>query len=104
MSAARIFPIHMTQRSSLLRPGGELVMIDSGAGRSAARIMDNIKSAGLDPHGIKTLVLTHCHIDHIGGAPYFKRELGCRLVIHELDADCGCRWGPCADRGQLVRV
>ena len=71
----------------VVEDGGELVLIDSGAGRSAARIMDNIKSTGLDPQGIKTLVLTHCHIDHIGGAPYFRRELGCRLVIHELDAD-----------------
>jgi len=71
----------------VVEDGGGLVMIDSGAGRSAARIMDNIKSAGLDPQGIKTLVLTHCHIDHIGGAPYFRRELGCRLVIHELDAE-----------------
>ena len=71
----------------VVEDGGGLVMIDSGAGRSTARIMDNIKSAGLDPQGIKTLVLTHCHIDHIGGAPYFRRELGCRLVIHELDAD-----------------
>jgi len=71
----------------VVEDGGGLVMIDSGAGRSTARIMDNIKSAGLDPQGIKTLVLTHCHIDHIGGAPYFRRELGCRLVIHELDAE-----------------
>ena len=71
----------------VVEDGGELVLIDSGAGRSAARIMDNIKSTGLDPQGIKTLVLTHCHIDHIGGAPYFRRELGCRLVIHELDAE-----------------
>lgn len=71
----------------VVEDGGGLVLIDSGAGRSAARIMDNIKSTGLDPQGIKTLVLTHCHIDHIGGAPYFRRELGCRLVIHELDAD-----------------
>ena len=78
----------------VVEDGGGLVMIDSGAGRSAARIMDNIKSAGLDPHGIKALVLTHCHIDHIGGAPYFRRELDCRLLIHELDADAVAEGDP----------
>lgn len=78
----------------VVEAGGELVLIDSGAGRSAARIMDNIKSTGLDPQGIKTLVLTHCHIDHIGGAPYFRRELGCRLLIHELDADAVVQGDP----------
>lgn len=66
--------------------GGELVMIDSGAGRSARRILQNIKDAGFDPAKIGSLVLTHCHIDHIGGAPFFKKETGCRLFIHELDA------------------
>jgi len=66
--------------------GGELIMIDSGAGRSASRILQNIRSAGLDPLKIGKLVLTHCHIDHIGGAPFFKKELGCRLYIHDLDA------------------
>lgn len=66
--------------------GGALVMIDSGAGPSARRILQNIKDAGLDPAKIGSLVLTHCHIDHIGGAPFFKKELGCRLCIHELDA------------------
>lgn len=70
----------------IVEMGGELVMIDSGAGRSARRILDNITGAGFDPAKIGTLVLTHCHIDHIGGAPFFKKELGCRLCIHELDA------------------
>jgi metallo-beta-lactamase class B len=66
--------------------GGELIMIDSGAGRSAGRILQNISDAGFDPQKIGKLVLTHCHIDHIGGAPFFKKELGCNLYIHDLDA------------------
>lgn len=66
--------------------GDELAMIDSGAGRSARRILQSIKDAGLDPQKITKLLLTHCHIDHIGGAPFFRKELGCSLYIHELDA------------------
>lgn len=64
----------------------QLVMIDSGLGRSVSVILDNIRSAGLDPGRIKTLILTHCHIDHIGGAGAIREQTGCRIAVHELDA------------------
>lgn len=67
--------------------GTEQVMIDSGAGRSAKRLEENIRAAGFDPHGISTLILTHRHIDHIGAAPYFRERFGCRILMHDLDAD-----------------
>jgi len=65
---------------------GELVMIDSGAGRSARMLVANIEEAGLDPARITHLILTHCHIDHIGAAPFFRSQYGCKLAAHELDA------------------
>ncbi|MBP8984917.1 MAG: MBL fold metallo-hydrolase [Syntrophobacterales bacterium] len=65
----------------------ELVMIDSGAGQSAGRLVKNIEDSGLDPGKISTIILTHCHIDHIGAAPYFRERFGSRLVVHELDAE-----------------
>jgi glyoxylase-like metal-dependent hydrolase (beta-lactamase superfamily II) len=67
--------------------GDELVMIDSGAGDSTEVIEKNIRSAGLDPAKISSLVLTHCHIDHIGGAPYFQKKFGAKIIVHDLDAD-----------------
>ncbi|MCK9274059.1 MAG: MBL fold metallo-hydrolase [Syntrophales bacterium] len=66
--------------------GSELVMIDSGAGRTAGRLEKTILTLGFNPENISALILTHCHIDHIGGAPYFAERFGCRLVAHDLDA------------------
>lgn len=66
---------------------GELVMIDAGAGGSSRIIQRNIEEAGLDPRAISTLILTHCHIDHIGSAPFFRDRFGCKILIHELDAE-----------------
>jgi len=66
--------------------GDELVMIDSGAGQSVEILGKNIRELGLDPQKISTLILTHCHVDHIGGAPYFKKHFNCKLAAHELDA------------------
>ncbi len=67
--------------------GGELVMIDAGAGGSSRILEKNIRDAGLDPASISTLILTHNHIDHIGSAPYFSKHYGCKIVMHDLDAD-----------------
>lgn len=65
---------------------GDLVMIDSGAGRSGSQIVRNIEMLGLNPSKISHLILTHCHIDHIGSAPFFREHYGTKILIHELDA------------------
>lgn len=33
-----------------------------------------------------TVILTHCHIDHIGGAPKFREAFGSKIMIHRLEA------------------
>jgi glyoxylase-like metal-dependent hydrolase (beta-lactamase superfamily II) len=65
---------------------GDLVMIDSGAGRSSLQIVRNIEMLGLNPANISHLILTHCHIDHIGSAPFFREKYRTKILIHELDA------------------
>jgi metallo-beta-lactamase class B len=64
----------------------DLVMIDAGAGRSSAQIIRNIEILGFNPANISHLILTHCHIDHIGSMPFFKERYGSKILIHELDA------------------
>jgi glyoxylase-like metal-dependent hydrolase (beta-lactamase superfamily II) len=65
---------------------GELVLIDAGAGPGFNRIVSNIEGLGFDPAKVTTLILTHCHIDHVGGAHLFKEKFGPRIVMHDLDA------------------
>ncbi len=63
------------------------LLIDSGLGKVPERILDNINEAGVNISEIKYLLLTHCHIDHIGGAPEFRKRLGLKIAAHEKDAD-----------------
>lgn len=67
--------------------GEGLVMIDCGAGKEPDVIVENIREAGLDPGGLNTLILTHCHVDHIGSASFFREKFRCTVVAHDLDAD-----------------
>jgi glyoxylase-like metal-dependent hydrolase (beta-lactamase superfamily II) len=67
--------------------GTELVMVDCGAGRAPKAIVENIQDAGFDPSGITTLVLTHCHVDHIGSVNFFRERYKCTVVAHDLDAE-----------------
>ena len=66
---------------------GEMVLVDAGAGRNVEGIVVNIRKVGLDPKKVSTIILTHCHIDHIGGARELRDRFGSRLVMHKLDAD-----------------
>jgi len=65
---------------------GELIMIDAGFGESIDLVASRIEQQGLDPQKISTVILTHCHVDHIGGADQFRHRFGSRLAMHELDA------------------
>jgi glyoxylase-like metal-dependent hydrolase (beta-lactamase superfamily II) len=66
---------------------GEPVLIDCGSGFAFNHVLQNIEKTGFDPAQIKNLILTHCHVDHIGGAHLFKSRFKTSLIMHHLDAD-----------------
>jgi len=65
---------------------GELILIDTGAGWSVDKIINNINKLGLSIKDLNKVLLTHCHIDHIGGVPEIKKRFGSKVYIHKLDA------------------
>jgi len=72
----------------------ELVLIDAGAGESISAIIENIKGLGLDPSRVRKLILTHCHIDHTGGANQLKSRLGLEVIAHKNCAEILLRADP----------
>ncbi len=66
--------------------GPPVVLIDAGANRAVLRLLDNVAEAGFEPQDIDLCLLTHCHVDHIGGIKNLRDLTGCRLAAHEEDA------------------
>jgi glyoxylase-like metal-dependent hydrolase (beta-lactamase superfamily II) len=62
------------------------VLVDAGLGSDPLALHRNIEDTGHRVEDIAALILTHCHIDHIGGAPSIIDASGCEVVAHEEDA------------------
>ncbi|HEY8446914.1 MAG TPA: MBL fold metallo-hydrolase, partial [Thermomicrobiales bacterium] len=67
----------------LLDGGDELALVDAGLGGkygATDQILANIEEDGYDTSRISSLLLTHYHADHAGGAAEFRERLG--LTVH----------------------
>jgi glyoxylase-like metal-dependent hydrolase (beta-lactamase superfamily II) len=67
----------------VVRSGGQTILIDAGLGVEfpdfprAGRLALRLEAAGIDPASVTDVVLTHMHMDHVGGllADGLKRRL-----------------------------
>ncbi|MFK4507180.1 MBL fold metallo-hydrolase [Bradyrhizobium daqingense] len=55
-------------------PNGH-VLIDTLYGPYTSQLLENVRTLGLDPKDIKLVVITHGHVDHVGGIGQLKSEL-----------------------------
>jgi hydroxyacylglutathione hydrolase len=68
-----IFGDEQTHEAMVVDPGDEI-----------ARILEIVARHGLT---VKAIVITHAHIDHIGGAQKLKQATGAPVYMNENDAD-----------------
>jgi glyoxylase-like metal-dependent hydrolase (beta-lactamase superfamily II) len=84
--------VRMTINNLLLRMGGELILVDAGAGTvfgpAGGHLIANLRAIGVSPAAITGIVLTHLHGDHFGGLldgeghPSFPNA---KLFIHQRE-------------------
>ena len=66
---------------ALQGPSG-VVLIDAGGGTHTERLLANLR-ADLGRPEVDTLIITHCHLDHCGGATSLQAATNCRVVAPE---------------------
>jgi glyoxylase-like metal-dependent hydrolase (beta-lactamase superfamily II) len=63
--------INLDVNTLLIKIGGELILVDSGAGGlfgpSLGKVRERMEAAGVKPGQVTGVVLTHAHGDHFGG-------------------------------------
>lgn len=80
----------------VVRSGGRTILIDAGLGSDpnlnlpkAGRLVQRLQAAGIDLASVTDVVLTHLHMDHIGGllADGVKNRLRSDLRVHLATAE-----------------
>ena len=71
----------------LLKDAKGYLLIDCGTVEGFSQVEANIRSLGIDPGQIHTILATHGHYDHVGAGHLWKQKYGTRLLIHPVDRD-----------------
>ena len=71
----------------IIDTGEGLIMLDTGYQQSLYLVIHNMHLLGLSPMDIKYIVLTHGHIDHMGGARALKELTEAKIFLGRADED-----------------
>jgi glyoxylase-like metal-dependent hydrolase (beta-lactamase superfamily II) len=66
--------------------GGSTWLIDTGFSRKAKPIIRALQSANVPLSSVTKILLTHHHIDHMGGAAFLLQSTNAPLSVHGDDA------------------
>ena len=82
---------------------GSVTLVDTGLKSAPGRIIAALAEIGSDPGDVTTIVLTHAHADHAGGAAALADRTGRGITVHVDDADY-VRTGATPPRDSSLRL
>ncbi len=70
-----------------LLTGERPALIETGPASTVETLLDGVRAAGLDPHDLKALAVTHIHLDHAGATgTLLQRFPHLEVYVHSLGA------------------
>lgn len=80
---------------AVVRSGAQIILVDSGLGSEfpdfprAGQLAFRLRAAGINPASVTDVVLTHLHMDHIGGllVDGLRNQLRADLRVHLASAE-----------------
>jgi len=72
----------------LLKIENNFILIDTGMPKSESYIFKYIGRFRKEPADLKLLLLTHCHLDHVGSAHAVKEKSKAKVCAHRDEVDC----------------
>lgn len=69
----------------ILADGGQLTLIDGGYPGQAGTVVESIREIGHRPDAVVAALLTHAHVDHIGGLTKLAAQYDFPVYVDELE-------------------
>lgn len=67
-------------------PEGGFALVESGPGVTLENVVAGLDAAGLDLRELRTLLITHIHLDHAGAAGALAAAADAEVVVHSIGA------------------
>lgn len=69
----------------LLREGSDLTLVDTGYPGDTADVERAIRGIGCRPEDVRAILVTHAHVDHIGGLRHFHERYGTPVLMDPVE-------------------
>ena len=82
----QVFQVRVRGSSVFLLLDRRVTLVDAGPVGSAARILRVLRLLGRAADEVEQVVVTHYHLDHLGGLAGLRRHVPARVGVHAVEA------------------